>query len=258
MTVRVVACGRRRGGDREAAHPGPDSGKSSAGRRQLAPVRVSASKGGGRLEGEVDTGSARCELRADIFGFAGSALCQPERPLGTSGRIPCLSQRVDRTATWSQHAFAGPRPRAPKRIFVSAEDALCPKDVLQLRDDFLVLRGEQSAVQCGFDRRVFDGTLAAARAEVSALQDARSVSQKDLLRLQGEVLALRSERSAVHAGVDVLSIGCQEHTTRTSWFWRTYDGLSNKTDATKLLEVLAVPSAISRQTWSRSRGKWTS
>ena len=44
------------------------------------------------------------------------------------------------------------------------------------------------------------------RERVSALQDAHCVSQKDLLRFQGDVLALRSERSAVQTGVDVLSM----------------------------------------------------
>ena len=70
------------------------------------------------------------------------------------------------------------------------------KDLLQLRDDFLALRGEQSAVPCGID--------------VSSIEHLRQL--KNLLQLQDEVLALRSERTAVQPGVDVHSMDhVQDH-----------------------------------------------
>ena len=59
-------------------------------------------------------------------------------------------------------------------------------------------------MQCGLDESSTEHSRQH-RERVSALQDAHSVRQNVLLWLQDEVLALRSERSAMQTGVNVLS-----------------------------------------------------
>ena len=102
------------------------------------------------------------DLRDEI-----SALC----------KTPSVSRPQSPGAVRRRYSSAGSAPGQPEG------------DVLQLRDDFLVLRNEQSAVQCGVD--------------VSSMEYLRHFREGSVRMV---VLALRSKRSAVQPGVDVLSM----------------------------------------------------